>query len=797
MKGNFCAKLVLLAAALILINTSGFVSASTIALTPTSVEETTCICDTQITKFIASNPGDVEDNYVFSITGTENWGVIAPFNAILKPGDAVDVYSFITPSCFAIPGTYFFNVTGKSTTQETKSTITLRVNPCVKISAKNAPKTICVGEKTSFQIELRNSGKTTSKNYSILFDGDAAPAATSSDKEVWVGAGESKTASVFIDSSRLNTGMHKLIVKAIALYPPTGQPTSDSDAVEINFETRVCQDLEIEVEGLPKPIQKPAYASNAGFDLLVPEAFDACVKQKNVARLKITNYGKTADVVTLSTNASQVTLEKTILPIPANSSVFVNAEFNPQQTERRDFVFKARSTLGIEKSVLLPVQASECAGLLLRVEGPKNYCSEHGSKDFKAIVKNVGKPTSLELQISNLPFAQLAEHHVTLDTGEEKTVGIEIPAYISPENYTLLVRAVSQNASASNFTRFEALDCFNVRLTASDSEICQCSDKAFPFNVINLGVRPDEYFIAVKQTPDWIQFNETQNFTIPPSSQKTLFPKATSCEAQPGVYHLVFSVKSRTDPTNVWDRVCMNVTVRSREDCYRARVTLPDEEYVEPNANTTITIHVLNNGLEENVYSLRLEAPEWVNFTPSFPGFLRIPKNGERSVELTASPPASEVGKTFIIKISAVSRGIASTSEMILRTVAVGEAQKKREAKKAVALPVDVAQENGFIVVRTLPEASVSFTSGGETFETRTDFNGNARLEVNETSKWLIKLEKQGYSSTSVSFEFKKPQKTTGAFLADATTVAYGFILLAAAALVLYGVYALSNKKKK
>jgi len=797
MEENLCTKLFFLAATLFLINASGFVSASAIALTPASVEETTCICDTQITKFIASNPGDVEDNYVFSITGTENWGVIAPFNAVLKPSDAVDVYSFITSSCFAVPGTYFFTITGKSTTQEAKSTITLRVNPCVKITAKNAPKKICLGEKTSFQIELHNSGKTTSKNYSILLDGNAAPAATSSDKEVWVAAGETKTASVFIDSSRLNAGTHKLIVKAIALYPPTGQPTGDYDAVEINFETSACQDLEIEVEGLPKPIQKPANASSAEFDLIVPEAFDACVKQKNVARLKITNYGKTADVVTLSTNASQVTLEKTTIPILANSSVFVNAEFNPRQTGRQDFVFKARSTLGVEKRVLLPVQTSECAGLFLRVEGPKNYCSEHGSKDFKVIVKNIGKPTSLELRIPGLPFAQLAEHYVSLNSGEEKTVGIEIPAYVSPENYTLAVRAVSQNASASNFTRFEALDCFNVRLTASDSEICQCSDKAFPFNVINLGVRPDEYFIAVKETPDWIQFNETQNFTIPPGSQKTLFPKATSCEAQPGAYHLVFSVKSQTDPTNVWDRVCMNVTVRSREDCYRARVTLPDEEYAEPNANTTIAIRVLNNGLEENVYSLRLEAPEWVNFTPGFPGFLRIPKNAERSVELTASPPASEVNKTFIIKLSAVSRGIASTSEMILRIVAAGEAQKKREAKKAIALPVDVAQENGFIVVRTLPEASVSFTSSNKTFETQADSNGNARLEVNETSEWSIEIKKPGYSSTSVSFEFKQPQKTTGAFLADAATIAYGFILLAAAALVLYGVYALSNKKRK
>jgi hypothetical protein len=310
-------------------------------------------------------------------------------------------------------------------------------------------------------------------------------------------------------------------------------------------------------------------------------------------------------------------------------------------------------------------------------------------------------------------------------------------------------------------------------------------------------VRQDSYFIATKETPDWIQFNETQNFTIAPNSKKTLFPKATSCEAQPGTYHLVFSVKTQTDSTNVWDRVCMNVTVRTREDCYRARVRPPDEEFAEPNANTTIAVRVLNNGLEENVYSLRLEAPDWVNFTTGFPGFLRIPENGERTAELIAKPPASEVNKTFVIKISAVSRGISSSEEMILRVVAPGEAQKMRETKKAMPLPADVKQENGFIIVRTLPDANVSFASGGKAFETQADSNGNAKLAVNESGVWTISLKKQGHLDASVSFEFKQPQKVTGAFLLDAATIAYGLVLLVAAALVLYGIYLLSGRKKK
>ncbi|NYZ78189.1 hypothetical protein H0N96_02185 [Candidatus Micrarchaeota archaeon] len=796
MNKNFSTVLAFLATALLFATASGFVSAAAITLTPASVEETTCICDTQITKFIASNPGDVEDNYLFSIAGTETWGVIAPFNAVLKPSDAIDVYSFITPSCFAVPGTYFFTVTGKSTTEEAKSAVTLRVNPCVKITAKNTPKTMCTGEKTGFQIELHNSGKTTSKNYSILFDGEAAPAATSSDKEVWVAAGETKTASVFIDSARLKPGVHKLIVKAVALYPPTGQPTGDADSIEIVFETRACQDIGIEIEGMPSPIPYTNASGGMGIDLIVPEAFDACIKQKNIARVKITNYGKTSDVVTLSTNATQVTLEKTSIPVPANSSVFVNAEFKPEELGRMDFVFKARSTLGVEKSILLPVEATECAGLLLRVEGPKEFCSEYGSREFKAIVKNVGRPGSFELRAPNLPFIQFAEHYVTLNTGEEKQVSLEIPAYVSPENYTLTIRAVSPNASAKNYTRFEALDCFNVRLTASDSEVCQCSDQAFPFEVINLGVRPDSYFIATKESPDWIEFNETQNFTIQPSLKKTLFPKVTSCGAQPGTYRLEYAVKSNTDSTNVWDRVCMNVTVRTREDCYRARVTLPDEEYAEPNANTTIAVRVLNNGLEENVYSLRLEAPEWVNFTPGVSDYLRIPKTGERATQLTANPPASEVGKSFIIKISAVSRGISSNSEMILRVVALGEAQKLREEKKALPLPADVKQEGTFIIVRTLPDASVSFNAGNSVAETQADSSGSVKFAANQTGVWTITIKKQGYSDTSVLFEFKQPQKYTGAFTLDATTIAYGLVLLVVAALVLYGVYLLSNRKK-
>ncbi len=791
---------VFLAAGMVLLNASGFVaftSASAIALTPASVEETTCICDTQITKFIASNPSDVEDNYVFSVSGDEEWGVIAPFNAVLKPGDAADIYSFITPSCFAVPGLYSFTVSGKSTTEEAKSVIKLRVNPCIKIDADAFPQSACVGEKLVARFSLHNNGKTTSKNYSILLEGDAAKAASASEKEVWVAAGETKPLQVFIDSTTLTPGAHKLVVKAIALYPPTGQPTGDSDVAEIVFETRACQDIGIEVEGLPSPTIIPANASTAGVGLMIPEAFGACLKQKNSIRLKITNYGVAGDVVTLYTNATEVILEKTSVPIPANSSVFVNAVFEPQGAGLKDYVFKARTTRGVEKSVLLPVESSECAGVFLRVEGPKQFCSENGSRDFNVFIKNIGRPTSFKLLAPNLPFAGFAQQYISVNTGEEKEVPIEIPAYVSPENYTLSVRAVSPNASAKNFTRFEALDCFNVRVTAADGEVCENADKAFPFEVINLGTREDAYYVTMLAGPDWISFNETQNFSIPPNSKKTFFPQVKNSEAPPGVYHIVFSVNSLTDSTNVWDRVGINVTARSKEECYRARVSLPREEFVEPNASTVIAVRVLNNGLEENVYSLRLEAPEWINFTPGFPGFLRIPKGGERGIKLIVNPPASEVNKTFIVKLAAVSRGVSSSDETILRVVAVGEAQKLRKAAEAIPLPADVAQENGFITVRTLPEASVSFLSGNKIFETKTDSSGNARLAVNESSLWTITLKKQGYSDTSVSFEFKQPQKVTGAFLLDANAMLYSAILLVAVVLALYGVYLLSGRKKR
>ena len=754
----------------VLVLFASMLAASPLVLAPTEVSADACICDTELVVFTASNPAPTADNYSFSITSSVPWGVVAPSLAVIGGQGSLPLYAYLTPSCFASPGNYDFTLKGQSSDYNANAHVALRVTPCVTLQdASTESKTMCLGEKHAYKVLLRNKSRTAAKNYTIILTGDASAAATAPQK-VFVPAVGETAFDISLDSAKLSgTGTKTLNVRAVSIYEVTGQPTNDEGTLSMQFIMNNCQQLDF------------------NFPNLGGNAIEKCAETPFSTPMVVTNAGPLGDTVTLYTNASQATVPRTLeiasggtqqtqLTIAANTGTFT-------------LKVSAASKYGAVREKTLEVVSKTCFGVNVDVMLPNNTCSdtEHA---FPVKIRNTGAaPQLFNLSVKNMDFVALQPAQVFLNPGEEKEVKLLISSGMKDGKYEPIVSARSEMSYGENKTYIYLERCYGVRLSGENDWICQCSDKAFPFNVINIGTQSDSYTLYRVDGPEWMQQDLLNGsvLDIEGRSRRTVNPVVFTCDADPLKYKFTFAVSSVS--RNVSDKLCVNITVYSKAVCYVARVAGPDVEAVEECTSTIIPVTIQNTGMLKNAYALDVEGPTWVNVTPDF---VFLEKAGAQVVYLSASPPLNEAGNSYKIKIIATAKGVVSTKEITLNVV--GQGEKASPTPKLEVMPLDVSYAAGSLRFKCADGALVSVKSPSNKTSAATCVNGSATLGAGEYGVYSIAVTKAGFVPITTTYEAKKPAPSSGMFLASTTALWIAGALLVA--LVAYGAYSVMGRKK-
>ncbi|MFA4946087.1 MAG: hypothetical protein WC607_00910 [Candidatus Micrarchaeia archaeon] len=698
------------------------VCASSLSLLPASVYSDACICDTDQVNFEAFNNGAAAEQFAFSITGDYPWGIIAPASANIDAGEAATVYSFLTPTCFSSVGVYHFTVKGQSATQSATSSITLNIQPCLSLEDLEPVKEMCFGEKKAYQLLLKNDSRTADKNYTLFVTGNGAAGVTVP-TVVFVPSEGASIATLEIDSTRLAVGEYSATVRAVSIYALTGQPTEDEDTITIHFSIEDCQSLSL------------------AFPTLEDERVDKCTETAVSFPMLVKNNGALTDSVALTASSTKVSFSQKTLSLAPGAQTTVTVALD-KNTGNSTFTITASSGLGARTDSVLTVDSQPCYGVEINPEIPARVCSDRVSKHAVRI-RNPGDAAYFNVSLSNVSFMYLNETRVHLDSGEEKVVYLVITPGIKDGNYTPNFYAESPYADGEASQLFELVRCYDVEILAEKDFVCQCQDKVFPIAVVNTGYFDDSFELGLSSGPEWLEFSNVSATEINGKSLKTLLPHVFTCDAEPGEYAAVFNALSLS--RNSSDKVCLNITVHSKAECYTALLTAPSGEYVEC-ASSVIPVTVKNMGLLRNTFALSVEGPKWASLRPEF---VTLEPQEATTVYLVVSPPLNEAGTTHDVTVKALSTGVSSS--VTVQVIVVGAGEKPSVETKPFTANVSYA--DGALVIESLPGALVHVESpSGENYTMLADASGVATLSAETEGKWLITVLKEGFAPVVMEY---------------------------------------------
>ena len=256
---------------------------SGLTLEPKATSINSCICETNLVKIIASNPGDSFESVVMSSSGDKQWVIPGPKEFNLGSRSSKEITAFVTPDCFAMPGKYSVAVTGKTATSIATSIIGVEVSTCVLMDDIREI-SICRGETQTVKIPIKNIARDEERIYAIsLSSKDGSSKAITAPTKLTVGINTQKELELKIDGKLLSVGSYEAQVKAQALYEATSVPTTDLDTTKLKIQVKNCE----------------------VFDLIAPRIADVCAGESTTLKASLVNSG-TPTGVKLSTNSKTV-----------------------------------------------------------------------------------------------------------------------------------------------------------------------------------------------------------------------------------------------------------------------------------------------------------------------------------------------------------------------------------------------------------------------------------------------------------------------------------------------------------
>lgn len=580
---------------------------------------------------IIENLDDVTHTYTFKLEMPNGWtGFIGTSQGrgelTLAPGERSkvgDITLYLTPNCFVEPGTYYVNVIATSDYGEKISKkLEVDVLRCHYVSIYADSKSICKGDAVDYNIEIENLGRLR-ETFDITV---SVPWAKITKTSVTLNPEERKPITVTVIPPKDLIGVQKIDIEAKS----QNSYAKDQKTVELNIYN--CYDFSMDV------IRSDVYGL---------EDNKVCVDQTSVYTLIINNTGSKNDTYIISTNVDWVRPEKDKINVAGYKSKLLNLFVEPKSLGKHDFEIKIKSTNYPEltKTLKVSVDSIECRGVSVSIsQAERSICQSLLAK-YEITVKNTGRLT--DTYNITTDFGSLSKNELTIEPNEVETIELNVDTNeMEPETEKNITITVTDGKITDYVkTKLFAKNCYSaiIELEPETQTACQCDMINYTIIVRNTGEFSDEYSLSIGNS------KISENFLLKPNESKSFYQEPYYVYYSPNKTYYV-PVKLTSKHTSLEKNVTL--IVEPKDVCYNATIEVGNGKKVKTCESNTIPIKIRNSGRKEDVYFIKMTAPDWVNINIDK---IQLKSGEEKTIYLYLSPPYNaELGR-YIVKLNVTS----------------------------------------------------------------------------------------------------------------------------------------------
>lgn len=576
---------------------------------------------------------DVSGDYAFSVDGDmSNWVKIAPESIYIEADSCVDVYSFVTPECYANSGEYDYNirVNGPDSTVVScdlrviqAHTFEFYANPVYQSSKPCEP--------SDYNIIVKNTSKFV-------------------DEFVLVQKG--------LDDSWVSYPQTKFVINPYSSFSAVLRVTSPCSAdannypFELNlFNTKTNTSGKIDlVKNIVRfnPFLIDDLSESNSFVLNSCEEFD-----KNVSFNLRSNSDKSDELTfeLLDSNYAFLSkdkayFEQTKVKLDYNSSSVVSLIIKKGEVGVSDLIIKVNSkTYG--KNYFYPIQVvmNNCYELGIGTNLiDSNSNSKSSCESFAREVINFYNNGSEELDFNAEFYVDgvlMNTQNVLMDSKSSVSRAFDFNAKAIPSESLIEVRVKAPFVEEELEYNYSFENCFQAALDISKILVCKNGYLTQEFTVKNEGSKRAQYKVSIGS--EWIRLS---NSVFDLNSKD--FVRVNLFGAVPQEYSNEETVTISSDSFTISKTI--PVITLSNEECNELNYEV--SEVIDANCceGTIIPLIIENNGYFAQIVGINPLLPEWVLVSDS--NLFMLPKT-QSIVYLNIYPPAGTKGE-FDAKIDLV-----------------------------------------------------------------------------------------------------------------------------------------------
>ncbi|MFB6088341.1 MAG: hypothetical protein ABEK36_01030 [Candidatus Aenigmatarchaeota archaeon] len=375
--------------------------------------ESICLKESSDRKLIIENKGSREDEYTIL---SPEWLDIGIDTVHLKPGKKGEVSFSITPDELGRKD-FYFKISSDKADKEVRLDGMVETNECRDVVVITTPseKKICQGEKTQFEVMVKNSG-----NVEEVYHLETSLGTLGRDKVV-LESGEAKKLTLTVDTKNLSPQTREIVVRAYK--------EGISDTSRISLEINNCYSADLRVE---------------------PQVQEACQCDDASFIVTVENTGKYEDTYTLKYGGSEK--EFTLEPGEKDEFLYDFTAMYKSGTVN-DIEVKLYSSNVMEKknATIKMKPSSECYSVDIETGEDFECCDLEAPRCKASVVplklkNNGGRTDTYSISVIGPEWTYLEKNKTSLGINESEVIYL----YVSPpfeanlEEYSVDVIAESR-----------------------------------------------------------------------------------------------------------------------------------------------------------------------------------------------------------------------------------------------------------------------------------------------------------------------------------------------------------------
>src|SRR3989338_5201144 len=514
-----------------------------VEITPQGLSDNLCPRETGRFTHIIKNDNNLVKEYTINLKGSaSSWATVVPSGFILSAGEQKTVFTYITPSQSAEPGTYNLQIEASAADDTKTVSHDVVVKNCYSVSLSALPnsKTSCPNDPIQYSITLTNNGEY-SETFRLSLNGNLAPRASLSDNLLVLGKKESKTILLFVNSP---VDPSDYVLTLIS----ESESGRVRESLPIFLNVNSCYDFNLKVSG--------------------NNTYNLCDRSYVVIPLNLKNSGTTLNSYKINIDGPVwVRVEKNEFVLKDQEARTFNLIFAPNYGSAGDYGIRLTVVpeKGNAKSVTdFGITVRKCHSVDVKFLYDKVDACKGAVNNYEALITNDGevkKSYRLELEAPSWIVLDEKDRVFTLDPKEQKKVVVKASPIdsVKDQEYDVKLRAVATDDSSVSANDIDELsidvkdaeNCYkpSIETKYTNLVVYYDSSTAVPIEIKNNGVRKAEFSLFLSGNAATFSTLAPSAVSIDPGRSEIVYIYvAPNINVKLGSYDSVVSLNVKNGP---------------------------------------------------------------------------------------------------------------------------------------------------------------------------------------------------------------------------------------------------------